>query len=166
MEINPFGFTHLLYENDNGVQVLELETASQWGYVRYIADTNQILFCPMRGHTWGTYGFEQYYLHSWNGSDYEVTSEIFRESGIYYEKDEEVYSEYGQAYIDGEEVDNDIFEVKLAEYERLRDENDYFPIVYIYDKNLSLNPEPEMYKKYIKENFPCFDNWELLQWES
>ena len=107
--INPFGLTYVLYENENGMQELPLKTMSSWGYVRYIADTKQILFCPFFGHTWGTWGYEEYYLLDWNGSDYEATSSIFRESGIYYERDGEEYSEYGQAYIDGEEVDNDTF---------------------------------------------------------
>ena len=161
VEINPLELTYVLYENENGMQILPLETMSSWGYVRYIANTKQILFCPAYGHTWGTWGYEEYYILGWNGSDYEMVSSIFRESGIYYEDEDGEHSEYGQAYIDGEEVDNDIFEVKLAEYEKLRDENDYFPIVYIYDKDYGLNPDPETYINYIKENFPCFDNWNI-----
>ena len=151
--INPFGLTYVLYENESGMQELPLKTMSSWGYVRYIADTKQILFCPFFGHTWGTWGYEEYYLLDWNGSDYEATSSIFRESGIYYERDGEEYSEYGQAYIDGEEVDNDTFEVKLAEFEKLRDENNYFPIAKRDDEN---------FESYLLENFPCFNNWESL----
>lgn len=162
VEINPLELTYVLYENENGMQILPLETMSVWGYVRYIADTKQILYCPAHGHTWGTWGHEVYYLLDWNGSDYEVTSSIFRDSGIYYEKDDEEYSEYGQAYIDDEEVDNDTFEVKLAEFENIRDGNEYFPIAYIYDINNHHNPNPETYINYIKENFPCFNNWDII----
>lgn len=163
VEINPLELTYVLYENGNGMQILPLETMSAWGYVRYIADTNQILYCHAYGHTWGSWGYEECYIFDWNGTDYEVASSILRESGIYYEDENgEAHSEYGQAYIDGEEVDNDTFEAKFAEYEKLRDENDYLPIVYIYDKNNRPNPEPETYINYIKENFPCFDNWDIL----
>ncbi len=164
VEINPGEFTYVLFENENGMQELPLETISDWGCVRYIADTKQILLRPFWGHTTGTWGYEEYYLYSWNGSDYELTSSILRKAGIYGDGAE--YSELGQGYIDGEEVDNDTFEVKLAEFVKLRDENTYFPVVYIYDRSFSLNPDPETYRNYIKENFPCFDNWELLQWES
>lgn len=162
IEINPLELTYVLYENENGMQILPLETMSVWGYVRYIADTKQILYCPAYGHTWGSWGYEEYYILDWNGSDYEATSQIYRESGYYYEDEDGVHSEYGQAYIDGKEVDNDTFEAKFAEYEKLRDENDYFPIVYIYDKDNALNPEPETYINYIRENFPCFDNWDII----
>ncbi len=159
IEINPAEFTYVLYENENGMQELPLETISDWGCVRYIADTKQILLRPFWGHTTGTWGYEEYYLYSWNGSDYEVTSSILRKAG-YYEDSE--HSEFGQAYIDGEEVDNDTFEVKRAEFVKLRDENPYFPITYIFDRQQHRNPEPETYINYIKENFPCFDNWDII----
>ena len=159
VEINPGEFTYVLYENENGMQELPLETISDWGCVRYIADTKQILLRPFWGHTTGTWGYEEYYLYSWNGSDYEVTSSILRKAG-YYEDGE--HSEFGQAYIDGEEVDNDTFEVKRAEFVKLRDENPYFPIVYICDRTFSINPDPEAYRNYIKEKFPCFDNWDII----
>lgn len=80
VEINPFEMTDILYFNDSGMQKLELYTTSVWGSVRYIPDTRQILFQPMRGHTWGTYGYMEYYLYGWNGSDFEVVSTLFRES--------------------------------------------------------------------------------------
>ncbi len=167
IEINPFELTYVLYENESGFQVLNLETMSSWGAVRYIADTKQIIYSPEFGHSsWGTYGHGFYCIYDWNGSDYEVTFEMYRAGGSYYEKDGVGYADYGQAYIDGEEVDNDTYEVKLAEFEKIINETEYFPIVYIYDRNLSLNPDPETYKDYIRENFHCFDNWELLQWES
>lgn len=163
IEINPFQLTYVLYENENGIQELPLETMSAWGYVRYIADTKQILYCPAYGHTWGSWGYEEYYIYDWNGSDYEVTASILRESGYHDEQDGEEYTEYGQAYIDGEEVDNETFETKFAEYEKLRDGNEYFPIVPICEEETyKPNPDPETYINYIKENFPCFDNWDIL----
>lgn len=144
--------TIILYYNENGMGELHLEPNPSWAYVDYIPDTMQILFCPFYGHTYGTWGYEQYYLYGWNGSDYEETSSILREAGIY-GFDGVEHSELGQAYIDGKEVDNDTFEVKLAEFEKLRDENDYFPIV---------KPDDEIFESYMKENFPCFNNWDIV----
>ena len=164
IEINPYELTDILYFNDDGMQVLELWTTSVWGSVRYIPDTMQILFQPMRGHTWGTYGFTDYYLYGWNGSDFEVVSTLFRESGMYYiDEDETEHAELGQAYIDGVEVDNDTFEARLAEIQKLEQDNSYFPVVYIYDCNNIKNPDTDSVKAYIETNFPCFDNWELLE---
>ena len=155
--------TEILYFNDDGMQVLNLETTSVWGSVRYIPDTKQILLMPMRGHTQGTWGYEEYFLYSWNGSDFEVTSTIFRESGMYYiDEDGTEHSELGQAYIDGIAVDNGTFEDKLAEFEKLCDENSYFPIAYFCDADYNKNPDMDSVKDYIKTNFPCFDNWELI----
>lgn len=163
IEINPYEMTDLLYFNDDGMQVLKLETTSVWGSVRYIPDTKQILLMPMRGHTWGTYGYEEYYLYDWNGSDFEVTSTIFRESGMYFiDEDGTEHSELGQGYIDGIAVDNGTFEGKLAEFEKLCDENSYFPVAYINDSNEKPNPDPESVKEYIKTNFPCFNNWDII----
>ena len=164
VEINPYELTDILYFNDDGMQVLELWTTSVWGSVRYIPDTKQILFQSMRGHTWGTYGFTDYCLYGWNGSDFEVVSTLFRESGMYYiDEDETEHSELGQAYIDGAEVDNDTFEARLAEIQKLEQDNSYFPVAYIYDCNNSKNPDMDSVKAYIETNFPCFDNWELLE---
>lgn len=164
IEINPFEMTEILYFNDDGMQKLELFTTSVWGSVRYIPDTKQILLMPMRGHTQGTWGYEKYFLYSWNGSDFEITSTIFRESGMYFiDEDGTEHSELGQAYIDGVAVDNDTFEPKLAEFEKLCDENSYFPVAYINDSNEKPNPDPDSVKEYIKTNFPCFDNWDILQ---
>ena len=164
IEINPYELTDILYFNDDGMQVLELWTTSVWGSVRYIPDTKQILFQSMRGHTWGTYGFTDYCLYGWNGSDFEVVSTLFRESGMYYtDEDGTEHSELGQAYIDGAEVDNDTFEARLAEIQKLEQDNSYFPVAYIYDCNNSKNPDMDSVKAYIETNFPCFDNWELLE---
>lgn len=164
VEINPYELTDILYFNDDGMQVLELWTTSVWGSVRYIPDTKQILFQSMRGHTWGTYGFTDYCLYGWNGSDFEVVSTLFRESGMYYiDEDETEHAELGQAYIDGAEVDNDTFEARLAEIQKLEQDNSYFPVAYIYDCNNSKNSDMDSVKAYIETNFPCFDNWELLE---
>lgn len=164
IEINPYELTDILYFNDDGMQVLELWTTSVWGSVRYIPDTKQILFQSMRGHTWGTYGYTDYCLYGWNGSDFEVVSTLFRESGMYYtDEDGTEHSELGQAYIDGAEVDNDTFEARLAEIQKLEQDNSYFPVAYIYDCNNSKNPDMDSVKAYIENNFPCFDNWELLE---
>ncbi|MDE6133942.1 MAG: hypothetical protein K2G04_11290 [Oscillospiraceae bacterium] len=149
VETNPYEYTYVLYENENGMQVLELPTISDRGHVRYITDTKQILFNPQRDSSWRIWGYEEYRIYGWNGTDYEEISSVYREPGYY----DGEYGEYGQAYIDGEEVDNDTFEVKLAEMEKLIDENEYFPVV----RSLSGNGNLE---RYILENFPCFDNWE------
>lgn len=164
IEINPYELTDILYFNDDGMQVLELWTTSVWGSVRYIPDTMQILFQPMRGHTWGTYGYTEYYLYGWNGSDFEVVSTLFRESGMYYiDEDGTEHAELGRAYIDGVEVDNDTFEARLAEIQKLEQDNSYFPVAYIYDSDIKKNPDMDSVKNYIKTNFPCFNKWELLE---
>ena len=163
IEINPYEMTDILYFNDDGMQVLQLWTTSVWGSVRYIPDTKQILFQPMRGHTWGTYGYTEYYLYGWNGSDFEVVLTLFRESGIYYtDEDGTEHSELGQAYINGIETDNDTFEEKLTETEKLEQDNSYFPVAYICDYDYNQNPDMDSVKDYIKTNFPCFDNWDIL----
>lgn len=164
IEINPFEMTDILYFNDIGMQKLELFTISVWGSVRYIPDTRQILFDPMRGHTWGTYGFEEYYLYGWNGSDFEVDEMIYRDAGMYYiDGDGTEHAELGQAYIDGVEVDSDTFKEKLAEYQKLEQDNSYFPVAYICDYDYNKNPDMDSVKNYIKTNFPCFNKWELLE---
>ena len=164
VEINPYELTDILYFNDDGMQVLELWTTSVWGSVRYIPDTMQILFQPMRGHTWGTYGYTEYYLYGWNGSDFEVVSTLFRKSGMYYtDEDGTEHAELGRAYIDGVEVDNDTFEARLAEIQKLEQDNSYFPVAYIYDSDIKKNPDMDSVKNYIKTNFPCFNKWELLE---
>lgn len=164
VEKNPYELTDILYFNDDGMQVLELWTTSVWGSVRYIPYTMQILFQSMRDHTWGTYGYTDYYLYGWNGSDFEVVSTLFRESGMYYtDEDGTEHSELGQAYIDGAEVDNDTFEARLAEIQKLEQDNSYFPVAYIYDSDIKKNPDMDSVKAYIENNFPCFDNWELLE---
>ena len=155
VEINPFESTCVLYENENGMQVLKLKTAAYTGHVGYIADTKQILLNPRRTSQWSSWGYEEYRIYSWNGTDYEETSSVYRKPGFYGGSIE--YSEYGQAYIDGEEVDNDTFEVKLAEFEKLGNETDYFPVVRFLN-----NENDESFESYMKENFPCFDNWDAF----
>lgn len=154
VERNPFQFTYVLYENENGLQVLELPTVADRGRVAYIADTKQILLNPYRTSAWSAWGYEEYHIYSWNGADYEETSSVYREAGIYGVRDGVEYSELGQAYIDGEEVDNDTFEIRLAEFEKLCDENMYFSdVIFMNDEN---------FESYIRENFPCFDNWDCI----
>lgn len=136
-------WTTILYYLDGEVYTLDLQTSSSWGYVRYLPETNQILFCPFYGHTWGTFGYEEYYLYDWTDEGYVESFSMFRESGYY--NSEEDFG-YGQGYINGEEVDFDTFEVKLAEIKRLVEENEYFPCIYKDDEN---------YAEYVAENLPC-----------
>lgn len=147
IEVNPLGYTTILYYTENGLAELELATISDWGSVSYLADTKQILFCPFHGHTWGTFGNEEYYLYDWTGTEYTVSSSIYRESGLYVDTEERHIEEYGQAYIDGEKVDNDTFEVKLAEFMELEQNNGYFPVVDLRDEN---------FESYAKEKLPDF----------
>lgn len=163
IEINPFEMTEILYFNDDGMQKLELWTESVWGSVRYLPDTKQILFEPVYGHTDGTYGYADYNIYSWNGSDYEITSAVQREAGFRYTDESGTeHIELGQAYIDGSEVDNDTFENKLAEIKQLKENYSYFPVAYICDYDYNKNPDMDSVRDYIKTNFPCFDNWELI----
>ena len=121
------------------------ETVSAWGSVTYIADTGQFLYCPFYGHTTGTWGYEEYYLYDWTGEEYEQTFSMLRESGYY--QDEESY-EYGESFIDGKKTDNESFEKKLAEIEKLRDEN---------SGNLPFwNLEEEGFEKKVRELLPCY----------
>lgn len=136
-------WTTILYYLDEKVNTLDLQTSSSWGYVRYLPETNQILFCPFYGHTWGTFGYEEYYLYDWNDEGYVESFSMFRESGYY--NSEEDFG-YGQGYINGEKVDFDTFEAKLAEMKQLVEENEYFPCVYKEDEN---------YAEYVAENLPC-----------
>ena len=139
--------TIVLYYTENGLAELKLETVSDWGRITYLADTKQILFSPFYGHTQGTWGYEEYYLYDWTGTEYTETFSILRESGYYYEWEGEYYEEIGQEYIDGEKVDNDTFEAKFAEIKELESANGYFPVV---------NTKDENFETYAKENLPDF----------
>ena len=139
--------TIILYYTENGLSEFELQPVSSWGRITYITDTKQILFSPFYGHTQGTWGYEEYYLYDWTGTEYTETFSILRESGYYYEWEGEYYEEIGQAYIDGEEVDNDTFEAKFAEIKELVSANGYFPVV---------NTKDENFETYAKENLPDF----------
>ena len=139
--------TIILYYTEKGMAELVLETVSVWGRIAYIADTKQILFCPFYGHTQGTYGYEEYYLYDWTGTEYEVSSSILRESGYYWYDDKEYHEVLGQAYIDGEEVDNDVFEVRYDEFRELAAANDNFRFVTVTDEN---------FESYAKEKLPDF----------
>lgn len=136
-------WTTILYYLDGEVHALDLQTSSSWGYVRYLPETNQILFCPFYGHTWGTFGYEEYYLYDWTAEGYVESFSMFRESGYY--NSEEDFG-YGQGYINGEKVDFDTFEAKLAEMKQLVEENEHFPCIYKDDEN---------YAEYVAENLPC-----------
>ncbi|MDE6594863.1 MAG: hypothetical protein K2K44_02490, partial [Oscillospiraceae bacterium] len=154
VEINPFEWTYVLYENEKGMHELSFETVSQWGDVTYVADTKQILFTPMFGHTTGTWGLEEHYIYSWNGTDYEVTEEIKRESGYPLTlSDGEVWGDYSDGFINGEFVEYDTFEARVDEIEAIRMSNSYFPVIDVADEN---------FESYVKENFPCFNNWDIV----
>ena len=147
ISVNPLEYTIILYYTENGLAELELATMSDWGSVGYIADTKQILFSPMRGHTTGTWGYTEEYIYDWTGTEYTETLSVLRESGYLHELDGEYYEEFGQAYINGEEVDNDTFEAKMEEIRELAKGNGYFPVVYITDEN---------FETYAKEKLPDF----------
>lgn len=152
IDINELGSYQILYHTENGLAELELETVSAWGYVIWIADTKQFLFCPFYGHTTGTWGYIEYYIYDWTGTEYEQTLSLFRESGYYVDEDNNYY---GRCYINGEETDAASFETMLEEIEVLKQENNLlskaFPIVSIDDEN---------FEAYVKENLPCFqDNY-------
>ena len=139
--------TMILYYTENGLAEFELQPVSDWGHITYIPDTKQILFSPFYGHTYGTWGYEEYYLYDWTGTEYTETFSIFREAGAYANYVDLHIEEYGQAYINGEEVDNDTFEAKFAEIKELESANSYFPVVNIKDEN---------FESYVKEKLPDF----------
>lgn len=145
IDVNTLGSVIVLYDTREGRKELNLETVSAWGSVTYIADTGQFLYCPFYGHTTGTWGYEEYYLYDWTGEEYEQTFSMLRESGYY--QDEENY-EYGESFIDGKKTDNESFEKKLAEIEKLRDEN---------SGNLPFwNLEEEGFEEKVRELLPCY----------
>ena len=139
--------TIILYYTENGLAEFELQPVSDWGHITYIPDTKQILFSPFYGHTYGTWGYEEYYLYDWTGTEYAETFSIFREAGAYADYEDLHIEEYGQAYINGKEVDNDTFEAKFAEIKELEAANGYFPVV---------NVEDENFESYVKEKLPDF----------
>lgn len=148
IDINDYGSYQLLYYTEDGVQMLDLETVSAWGAVTWIADTKQFIYCPFFGHTTGTWGYIEYYVFDWNGTEYEQTFSMLRESGYYVDENN---NEYGKCYINDEETDAATFEEKLEEIEKLVQENnrlsEAFPIVHIDDEN---------FENYVRENLPCF----------
>lgn len=154
IDINELVSYQILYYTEDGPAELNLETVSAWGYVIWIAGTKQFLYCPFYEHTTGTWGYIEYYIYDWNGTEYEQTLSLFRESG-YYVDEENNY--YGRCYINGEETDAASFEVKLEEIEVLKQENsllsEAFPIVNINDEN---------FEDYIRENLPCFENKNIV----
>lgn len=142
IEINECESTVILYYNENGMQELELWTMSDKGYVRYLPDTNQIVYSEY--HFRGGAGNE---IYSWENRDYIKT---FSMSRLAYGEGEDI----PQAYIDDAEVDRDTFESKLLEFEKYRDEGEYFPVISVNDEN---------FESYVKENLPEFNNWDIIQ---
>lgn len=153
VEKNIYEFTHVLYYNDSGLQLLPLETKSQWGDVTYISDTKQILYTPMYGHTMGTWGYVECYLYSWDGTDYVEDISLYRKGEQYYDSNGELQQFFDDAFINGELVDNDTFEAEDNKLTALANENSYFPIVNVTDED---------FENYVKENFPCFNNWDII----
>ncbi len=148
IDINDYGSCQLLYYTEDGIQMLDLETVSAWGAVTWIDDAKQFLYCPFFGHTTGTWGYIEYYVFDWNGTEYEQTFSMLRESGYYVDENN---NEYGKCYINDEETDTATFKKKLEEIEKLAQENrrlsEAFPIVHIDDGN---------FEGYVRENLPCF----------
>lgn len=145
IDVNTLGSTIVLYYTESGMQELNLETVSAWGSVTYIPSTGQFLYSPFYGHTTGTWGYEEYYLYDWTGTEYVQTFSMLRDSGYYW--DEEHY-EYGESCINGDPTDNESFEEKLREIEKLRDENSgSLPFWYL---------EEGAFENKVKELLPCF----------
>ncbi|MDE6030834.1 MAG: hypothetical protein K2G32_04365 [Oscillospiraceae bacterium] len=148
--INPIGYTIVLYYNENGLQVLELEVAS-WGNVSYEPETGRIIHTPFYGHTTGTYGYSECYVYEWNGSDYVQSFSELRESGYFLSAET---AEYGQAYINGEPVSGEVYDEKIDEFFAQVGETERFPVVKTSDEN---------FEEYMRENFPGFNNWEIIE---
>lgn len=147
--------TVILYHNANGLCQLELNGNPTWGYTRYISETGQVMFCPFYGHTGATIGVEDCHLYGWDGSDYVEELSLTRDATNYYMTEDELCYDCGQAYINDEPVDNDIFEAEFDEVQKLRQENGYFPVV---------KPDNESFDVYMEENFPCFNNWDIIDY--
>ena len=119
---------------------------SAWGSVTYIPESGQFLYSPFYGHTTGTWGYEEYYLYDWTGTEYVQTFSMLRESGYY--QDAETF-EYGESFIDGERTDNAAFEERLAQIKELKEKN---------SESLSFRwLEEEDFEEKVKEILPCFE---------
>ncbi len=146
IDINTLGSTIVLFWNESGLQELNLETVSAWGSVTYIPESGQFLYSPFYGHTTGTWGYEEYYLYDWTGTEYVQTFSMLRESGYY--QDAETF-EYGESFIDGERTDNAAFEERLAQIKELKEKN---------SESLSFRwLEEEDFEEKVKEILPCFE---------
>lgn len=153
--INPFGLSKVLYYNENGLQVLELKVISVWGHVNYEPETGRIVQIPFSEHTFGTFGYSECHVYEWNGSDYvEAFSELRESGGIYYDENGDMCAEYGQAYINGEPVSGEVFDEKIDEFFARVGETERFPVIKTYDEN---------FEEYMRENFPGFNNWEIIE---
>lgn len=148
--VNPFGYTIVLYYNENGLQVLEADVVSVWGFVSYDPENGRIFNNRFYGHTTGTYGNEESYIYDWNGSDYVQSLSLLRESGYYFSEET---VELGEAFINGEPVSNDVFDEKCDEFYGQAYQYDYFPVVKTTDEN---------FEEYMRENFPGFNNREAI----
>ena len=147
--VKPFGYTIVLYYNENGLQVLELKVT--WGSVRYEPETGRIFHTPFYGHTLGTFGYYECYVYEWNGSDYVQAFSELRESGYVLSAET---AEYGQTYINGEPVSGEVYDEKIDEFFARVGETDNFPVVKTSDEN---------FEEYMRENFPGFNNREITE---
>lgn len=148
--VNPIGYTVVLYYNESGMHSLELEVAS-WGNVSYEPETGLIIHTPFYGHTTGTFGYNECHVYEWNGSDYARSFSQFRESGYYLSEET---AEYGQTYINDEPVSAEVYDEKIDEFFAQVGETERFPVVKTSDEN---------FEEYMEENFPGFDNWEIIE---
>ncbi len=147
--VNPFGYTIVIYYNENGLQVLELKVT--WGSVKYEPETGRISHTPFYGHTLGTFGYYECYVYEWNGSDYVQAFSELRESGYVLSAET---AEYGQTYINGEPVSVEVYDEKTDEFFSQVGETDNFPVVKTSNEN---------FEEYMRENFLGFNNWEIIE---
>lgn len=109
--------TTLLYMTAGHVAVLPLDGHN--GRV-YSDGTGNILSIDDSGDTYGTYGYLEGTIYTWNGTEYTITQQIRRDAG-YVEYDDagnikEDVSYYGQAYIDDAPVDNVEYDTCMQRY--------------------------------------------------
>ncbi|MCM1381110.1 MAG: hypothetical protein NC085_09670 [Muribaculaceae bacterium] len=138
-------FTDILYMNEKGMRTLSLEAVSTWGCIVCMPGKNAVSFTPMVGHTEGTAGNIERYLYEWDGAEYVLTTTLTgRES-------EGVYT----GEINGVETDSAAFEAAVKEQSYDYEEN-----IWITGKLIRLGDEG--FEEYIKENFPGFDNRDII----
>lgn len=140
-------FTDILYMNEKGMRTLSLEAVSMWGCIVCMPEKNAVSFTPMVGHTEGTAGYIEQYLYEWDGAEYVLTTTLLGR------ENEGVYT----GEINGEEADSAAFEAAVKEQSYDYEEN-----IWITGKLIRLGDEG--FEDYITENFPGFDNWDII-WE-